>query len=277
MLVSVPAQASNASTQMVVAVFEIQNSDRSLPDSERDKLTDYLIAKLVAAGLVIVPRTEIADVLRETKAKSYDDCYDESCQIEVGKEVAANKIISTKVINLGSKCSVACTAFDLLTATSEHATNQESDCDLDSLTRALDRTALNIVAKLRGEPPPFPEPPVASVETVRSDPGFPVTSLLLGLTGLAGGVVGSVFLAQAESHASNANDPGFVGGQAEIDEAERDRLIGWIGVGTGSATLLAGVIVYLIQDSSPDPDRQRLSLMPSVAPDRAQVSMQVEF
>jgi hypothetical protein len=42
-------------------------------------------------------------LLTEKKKQSYSVCYDSACQIDIGKEVAAQKSLATKIVLAGKR------------------------------------------------------------------------------------------------------------------------------------------------------------------------------
>jgi len=82
-----PAAAEPA----ILAVFELQSSVK-LSRRDASALDDYLSTRLARRGRYsVVPRSDVQHALREKKAESYQACYAESCQIEIGKELAAQR------------------------------------------------------------------------------------------------------------------------------------------------------------------------------------------
>ncbi|HSA24805.1 MAG TPA: hypothetical protein P5076_25315, partial [Myxococcota bacterium] len=80
----------------VVAVFLMESKGSTLNADEPGYLTDYMSARLGEAGrFQIIPRDEIKKRLVAAKADTYKNCYDTACQIEVGKELAAEFSISS--------------------------------------------------------------------------------------------------------------------------------------------------------------------------------------
>ncbi len=74
----------------IVAVFPIQDSAGRLDDSAVTQLTDYFATKIAETQMfVVVPRSDLEAALRNQKRESFKLCVDESCQIEIGKELAA--------------------------------------------------------------------------------------------------------------------------------------------------------------------------------------------
>ncbi len=138
----------------MVAVFEVENA-AGLPAADLPALTRLVASELVAGGRFrVVPSSELRAALAEKKAESYEACYDEACQIEIGKEVAAAKTLSTSVSKLGSTCLVTLQLFDLRTSAAERASTRRGACDLDAVVTAL----LAAVGELSGAPAADPAP-----------------------------------------------------------------------------------------------------------------------
>ncbi|MEM7676470.1 MAG: hypothetical protein AAF449_10750, partial [Myxococcota bacterium] len=80
-------------TQPVIAVFTLKGEGTAFKPVELDSVSEYLSTQLAASGrFQVVPRDEVKKALVGQKKASYESCYDESCQIEVGKELAAEKV-----------------------------------------------------------------------------------------------------------------------------------------------------------------------------------------
>ncbi|MBW1807039.1 MAG: hypothetical protein JRJ87_02510, partial [Deltaproteobacteria bacterium] len=82
----------------ILAVFEIENRGSPLSAQELLSLSDYLASKLGEGGnFRIIPRDEIRKRLLIQKAESHKACYDKSCQIEIGRELAAQMTVSASI------------------------------------------------------------------------------------------------------------------------------------------------------------------------------------
>lgn len=137
----------------VVAVFALQRQDakagRVQPRGSIETLAGYIGARLVASGrYLVVPAAQLKRVLAAQKAASYQDCYAESCQIEVGKELAASKTLAGSVTRVGSRCIVTVRLYDLLSATQEKAGIAKGGCKEDRILDSLD----DALARLLDEP-----------------------------------------------------------------------------------------------------------------------------
>jgi hypothetical protein len=149
----------------VVAVFEIENRGSPLSGDELIALTDYLGTKLGEQGnYQIIPRQEIRKRLVEQKKASYKACYDQSCQIEVGREMAAEFTVSASISRVGKTCIITAAMYDLRKAATHRTGTAKGPCTADDLLTAVEQ----IAQKLEGS-----VPPETSVETPPPEPQKP--------------------------------------------------------------------------------------------------------
>lgn len=124
----------------ILAVLDL--SGDSLDPDVAEQLTEYLATQLAASGAYrLVPRSTVRAELQTAKAGSLDPCVDEACQIELGKAVAAEKTLASRVLRIGATCAVTATLFDLRTETAERAASERSECDATALLASVDRLA----------------------------------------------------------------------------------------------------------------------------------------
>ncbi|HOX46181.1 MAG TPA: tetratricopeptide repeat protein [Myxococcota bacterium] len=139
-----PLQAQPASPP-IVAVFVLEDTRPAkvrLSERERVDLTAYLSNALVEGGAYrVVPPERLRAVLLEKKKESYRACVDERCQIEIGQEVAAQKTLVTRVIQVGAQCAIIGTLFDLEQAAAERASTHKGACGRDKLFEGLEALA----------------------------------------------------------------------------------------------------------------------------------------
>jgi hypothetical protein len=93
-----------------------------------------------------VPRDQLKKRLLEQKKMSYKQCYDQNCQIELGREMAAEKTLATQIIKIGSSCTVNASLYDLKKAAAETAASVKGKCDEDGLLASIDK----VVGELAG-------------------------------------------------------------------------------------------------------------------------------
>ena len=126
----------------VVAVFQLHDNSGRLTEQERGQLTDVLATRLTELGKArVVPREQIRKRLLDEKYQTYKQCYQESCQIELGRAVAAEKSLSSAVMRVGSKCTVVANLYDLKSETAVKGTSVESACTLADLMTAVRQVA----------------------------------------------------------------------------------------------------------------------------------------
>jgi hypothetical protein len=132
---------------VIVAAFDIQDSSKKFSADVLDQLTDYLAAKLTElGGMKVVPRDQIRNRLREEKKETYKQCYEQSCQIDLGKALAAEKTLSTKLLRIGNQCAITCILYDLKTETTDQAASVDTACSESALMGAM----AEIARKLTG-------------------------------------------------------------------------------------------------------------------------------
>lgn len=149
----VPSETATAKGN-AVAVFDLQLRRIRLRASVRSALSDYLAAQLAARGLSLVPRSQLKKRLRRQKRASYRSCYDQSCQIEIGRELAAQKSVASQVMRIGKRCVVTLTLYDLRTATSERATTAKGRCSESGIMSALTSAAAQLLPAKKTSPRP---------------------------------------------------------------------------------------------------------------------------
>ncbi len=131
---------SFASERPVVAVFTLENDGAPIKTRALERLSDYIGAALTASGRYqVVPKSELKAALQTRKKASYKQCYAESCQIEIGKELAADKALAGTVARFGSRCIISLRIVDLKKATEEAAARAKGGCRQDDVLESLDK------------------------------------------------------------------------------------------------------------------------------------------
>jgi hypothetical protein len=145
------ASASAAERKPIVAVFGIEDRGAKLDAAVLANLTSYLASRLTASGAFeVIPQDRLRQALVARKKESYRGCYAQSCQIEIGQELAASKALSTQVLAVGSQCLTTASLYDLRRATAGQAATAKGPCGEDGLVAALER----VVAELAGHRTP---------------------------------------------------------------------------------------------------------------------------
>ena len=123
----------------IVAILDLQDPDVRLNPKARGQLTEYLTAQAIQKhGWTSIPRAQLREQLQQEKAASYSSCVDEACQIELGKAVAAQKTLVTKVLHIGQSCTMVMTLYDLRLEAAEAAATAKTGCSTAELTAGID-------------------------------------------------------------------------------------------------------------------------------------------
>src|SRR5262245_45087222 len=124
---------------VVVAAFDVFDPGEALDVEARDQLSEYLAVRVTASlRYRTIPRAQVRERLLAEKKVSYSACVDQTCQIELGKALAAEKVLAPKLIRLGQSCALTASIFDLKTETAELAASVKTRCAKDSLLEAVD-------------------------------------------------------------------------------------------------------------------------------------------
>jgi hypothetical protein len=136
------APAPRPPGKTIVAVFDVQDMSRKFKKRTLQQLTEYLSARITQVTRYrVVPRDQLRARLFEEKKGTYRECYEETCQIELGKALAAQKSLSTKILKVGKRCAISSILYDFKTETAEQSALVRTDCDEDSLMDCMDRVA----------------------------------------------------------------------------------------------------------------------------------------
>jgi len=154
--------AAAGEARPVVAVFQIEAKSLKLERGLLDNLTEYLAVAVAEDGVfTIVPPGDIKRALVERKRASYRECYDQSCQIELGRELAASKSLATSILRIDRTCVVTAVLYDLGRQASDATAKVEGGCKPRDLMTSLASVAARVrqagavasVAPAKAEPP----------------------------------------------------------------------------------------------------------------------------
>jgi len=144
------AGVAGAEERPIVAVFDLESRGSGLTQAELEDLAALLRARLAECGFQVVPQAQIRERLRAEAVESYRACYDESCQIELGRELAASAIVSSQVLRLGERCQLTALLYDLGKAAAGQAGVAEAGCSAAELLPAVRAVAETLCGNLPG-------------------------------------------------------------------------------------------------------------------------------
>ncbi len=161
-------RAAAKSSKPILVVFDIEVKILKLKGEVVAVLSEYLSAQLTASGAFqLIPRDQLKQRLVSQKKASYKSCFDQSCQIEIGRELAANKSLSAQILKIGGGCVVTATLHDLRQAITEQAATATGACTEQGLLKSISA----VVGKLAQTRASTPEPVSAVKGPVVRIPG----------------------------------------------------------------------------------------------------------
>jgi len=156
LLALAPARAQQGP---IIAVFQMEDRGSGIDSQGLANLTDLLAALLTEGGFQVIPPDQVRARLTDQKQDSYKSCFDQGCQIEIGRELAAQKTLATRILKIGDSCQVSAVLYDLKKAATETAANAEAKCDEKELLQAVRQIAGKLSQAVASKPAPVPEPP----------------------------------------------------------------------------------------------------------------------
>lgn len=112
---------------------------------------DQLRIFVAERGVRTIDRSAQDRAFQETigslKAESYKSCYDDSCQIELGKALAATHILRTKITRFGSRCVLNGELIDLRKEVAVAAASSRGDCGAEGFLGMSEDVAVTITAQ----------------------------------------------------------------------------------------------------------------------------------
>ncbi len=133
--------AAQADQGPILAVFDMEDRGSGLDPKVLINLTDYLAVLMAEGGYQVVPRSQVRERIKKQQLESKKECYEQSCQVELGRELAAQKSLATQIFKIGGVCKVTATLFDLRRATTEKAASAGGSCEEKELLAAVEQIA----------------------------------------------------------------------------------------------------------------------------------------
>lgn len=130
-----------AQEKPIIALFDMEDKESGISTKVLSKLTDLLAIYLAENGYQVIPRDQLRTRLRAQKTESQKQCYDQSCQVELGRELAATKSVSTQIIKMGGTCHLTAALLDLKRATTEKAASAKAECSEIGLSAGVEEIA----------------------------------------------------------------------------------------------------------------------------------------
>jgi hypothetical protein len=142
---------NDAQREWVIAVMTAASSGKSPFDrSMLGALTDQIRVYIAERGARVVDRSTqeaaLKGLVEQEKKRSYAACVDSSCQIPLGKALAASHILRSTVAKFGKACATNGELIDLKAEVTVAAGSARSDCSEEDLLYAAESLAEQLIA-----------------------------------------------------------------------------------------------------------------------------------
>lgn len=155
-LISTPvdasAQRSMPSSEWVVAVMDVKTVTEgrgALDQNLMRNISDQLRIFVAQHGVRTVDRSAqdaaFRDQVSELKADSYKGCYDDNCQIELGKALAASHILRSRITQFGKLCVLNGELIDLRAEVATGAASARGNCEEEGFLQMSEDIAKMLV------------------------------------------------------------------------------------------------------------------------------------
>lgn len=135
----------------VVAVMNVESrKEVDVGDTFLDNVVSQLRITIATFGVRTVDQgaqtRALEDQIGALKRESYKGCYDDKCQIELGKALAASHILRTNVTRFGRVCVLNGELIDLKAEVAIGAASAQGDCTEEGFLTMIDQVAERLVA-----------------------------------------------------------------------------------------------------------------------------------
>ena len=89
----------------------------------------------------------LRDQVADLKKDSYKACYDDSCQVELGKALAASHILRTKITRFGEQCVLNGELIELKREVVVSASAARGTCKEEGFLAMIEQVAGNLTAR----------------------------------------------------------------------------------------------------------------------------------
>jgi hypothetical protein len=140
----------------VIAVMDVEDlnaasREKAIDPSLVRNLGDQIRIFIAERGVRTIDRgtqdKAIKDQISTMKKESYKSCYDDSCQIELGKAMAASHILRSRITRFGRRCVLNAELIDLRSEVTMAAASSQGDCEAEGFLAMSEHVTSNLIRK----------------------------------------------------------------------------------------------------------------------------------
>lgn len=133
----------------VMEVEQVETTGKSVDAQMIRSLGDQLRIFVAQTGVKTIDRgaqeRAFKDQIQTMKSESYKACYDNSCQIELGKALAASHILRSRIAQFGSKCVLNAELIDLRSEVTVKASSARGACEPEGFLGMSEEVAQSLI------------------------------------------------------------------------------------------------------------------------------------
>lgn len=149
------AQTAQNQAKPVLAVLKLKALD--ITENEAYQITNFLQSELLySRRFTLVDRVQVDELLKEVKYQQSGSC-DVTCAADLGKQLAASKVIKGSVGKLGNSYTIYIDMVDVETARIENSSNILERCQLDELPAFIRGLITNLLSPNPTGAPQLPQ------------------------------------------------------------------------------------------------------------------------
>jgi hypothetical protein len=233
-----------AAPQGKVAVLDVQAT--GVDDALVGVLTEVLTTEVQRSGRFqeVIAGRDVKAMLSFEERRQILGCSDEACLAEIGGALGADRIVVSSVGKVGDSFLVTVKLIDI----------QNARTDGRAYRRVAPERLLEGIQLAVQDLFHTPEAgPSAGADVLAPAPRpLPVLPLALFGVAAAGVGVGVGFGLDAKARRDHAQDPTYVGGQAEIARGKTSMILANVGYGVAGAAALTGALLWLLGGEGAD-------------------------
>ena len=230
------------------------------PDTLGDFDNDMPLAVLDPKQHTRFLEAEQLSLTRQAEKQASDSkCQSQACRLGIGRELSAQKTLSTKIARLDDKCQVSMVLTDLRSATVEAGGVAQAACTTGALTQALDQAVERLASAVSESHAANANTNAVQLKS-EPEPQKELTRKDWGNLSLYGGVLAGGGMAALGASLKFMT----FGGE---DASENDKLAGdilmWGGGAIGVGLVITGLVLILTPDEDSEAAGTAASLLPT--------------
>jgi hypothetical protein len=141
----------------IIAVMNVEDADEVRGEASASATDPGILANLSDQIRVFVAQRGVRTIDRSAqenaikakiariKSDSYNACYDNSCQIELGKALAASHILRTRITHFGRRCVLNGELIDLKSEVTIGAASSKGNCEAEGFLQMGESVAKDLI------------------------------------------------------------------------------------------------------------------------------------